>query len=283
MYRDFIYLDINRVQSIIAQLQQGLLNEVLEGRTEQTAGRVQMAVNLLTMMLPISGSGSVEHGRGSSFSESRVLHDYAFEVARNSLENEGLLVERDNLDWDEVPEGGFVLVRGAAQILDYETSRKIAENFDELDEIFNPSTSAAEKKKRKKENSWATEAGMLIDTFYQNAIRVRITNQKDSGFIGPLSREHLREDIRALIYKYGSQPKGEWTMLAEVSRIPQPDHSPDDAFNEAIAAEGSVHVSNQFDQIIDMFNGFQEFVGSVSYPDIAVSPVAVYREIANQQ
>lgn len=283
MYRDFIYLDINRVQSIIAQLQQGLLNDVMKGNTEGTTGGMQMAANLLAMLLPINVSGSVEHSRGSSLNESRVLHDYAFEVARNSLEEEGLLAERDDLDWGEVPESGFVLVRGAAQILDYETSRKIAENFDELDEIFNPSMSAAERKKRKKENSWAVEAGMLIDTFYQDAIRVRITNQKDLGFIGPLSREHLREDIRALIYKYGSQPEGEWTMLSEVSRVPQPDHSPEDAFNEAMSAEGGVHVSNQFDQIIDMFNGFQEFVGSVSYPDIAVSPVAVYREITNQQ
>ena len=71
VFRDFIYMDINRVQSIIAQLQQGLLNEVLEGKTNQTAGKMQMAANLLAMLLPVSISGSVEHSRASSLSESR--------------------------------------------------------------------------------------------------------------------------------------------------------------------------------------------------------------------
>jgi len=283
MFRDFIYMDIDRIQSIIAQLQQGLLNEVLEGKTEQTAGKMQMATNLLAMLLPVSVSGSVEHGRGSSLSESRVLHDYAFEAARRSLEDKGLLLERDDLDRDDVPESGFVLIRGAAQILDYESFRKIAENFDKIDEALNPTTSTADRKKRKKENSWATEAGPIIDTFYQNAIRVRITNQQDCGFIGPLIREHLREDISALIYKHGSQPEGEWTMLAEVSRIPLPGDSLEESLNKtmaaAMAAEEGGSVSNQFDQIIAVFNGFQEVMGSVSYPDVAVSPIAVYREI----
>ncbi len=147
MYRDFIYMDINRVQSIIAQLQQGLLNEVLEGKTKQTTGRMQMATNLLAMLLPVSVSGSAEHSRGSSLSESRVLHDYAFEVARLSLKEGGLLIERENLDREDILEEGFVLVRGVSQILDYETFRKIAENFDKLDEkTFNPTVSNTEKR-----------------------------------------------------------------------------------------------------------------------------------------
>jgi hypothetical protein len=39
-------------------------------------------------------------------------------------------------------------------------------------------------------------------------------------------------------------------------------------------------VSNMLDQVNTMFNALQEVMGSVSYPDIAVSPVAVYREIS---
>lgn len=79
MFRDFIYLDIDRVQSIIAQLQQGLLNELMEEKTEEVKGKATAAMNLLAMLLPVSVSGSVEQGRGTSISESMVLHDYAFE------------------------------------------------------------------------------------------------------------------------------------------------------------------------------------------------------------
>lgn len=119
----------------------------------------------------------------------------------------------------------------------------------------------------------------MIETFYKDAIRVRVTNEQDYSFIGPLTREHLREDLGALIYKYGSNPKGEWSMLAEVSRIPLPGDSPQLSLDEAMDAEDTNSVSVMLDQINTAFNGLQEIMGSVSYPDIAVSPVAVYREI----
>jgi hypothetical protein len=109
-------------------------------------------------------------------------------------------------------------------------------------------------------------------------MRVRITNTEDCGFIGPLAREHLREDIRNLICKHGSNPSGEWAMLAEITRIPLLGESPEEIVGETEAApEGSV--SNMFDQMLSSFNSLQEYLGSASYPDIAVSPVAVYREI----
>lgn len=282
MFRDFIYLDINRVQSIIAQLQEGLLNEVLEGKTSQTSGKMQIATNLLTMLLPVNVSGSAEHSRGSSLNESRVLHDYAFEVARLSLDEGGLLLERDDLDRDEVPEGGFVLIRGAAQILDYESLRRIAENIDRLDGFFYPNDTQAQKKKRRKENTLLRESSVLIETFFKNVMRVKVINGLGCSFVGPLNREHLREDIHGLIYKHGSVPKGKWSMLAEISRVPSPNEDPEESFGDTMEQpneEAEDSVSNQIDQVVTIFNGFQEFVGSVSYPDIAVSPIAVYREI----
>lgn len=282
MLRDFIYLDINRVQSIIAQLQEGLLNEVLEGKTNQTAGKMQMATNLLAMLLPVSVSGSVEHSRGSSLSESRVLHDYAFEAARLSLEEGGLLLEHDDLDREEVPESGFVLIRGAAQILDYETLQRIAKNFNRLDDFFNSEDSQNQKKKRHKENEQFQESGVLFETFYRHSIRVKIVNGQGCSFTGPLDREHLREEIENLIYKHGSRPKGEWAMLAEVSRIPLPDEAAEENFGDIMKQlneDTEASASDLVDQVVSMFNGFQELMGSVSYPDIAVSPVAVYREI----
>lgn len=274
MYRDFIYLDINRIQSIIAQLQQGLLNEMLEGKTEQTTGRMQMVINLLAMMLPANVSGSVEHSRGTNLSESRVLHDYAFETARRSLEDEGILLQQDDLDWDKVPDSGFVVVRGNARISDYRTLEKIAANFDKVDKAFSTG------KREPGIGKTMKEMTTMIDTFFKDAIRVKITNAQGCGFIGPLSREHLREDIRDLIFKYSSAPEGEWVMLADVSRVPSAEDSEEEAIMERLEeADGSGSVSSQMGQVMPMLNAFQELFGSVSYPDIAVSPVAVYREI----
>lgn len=274
MFRDFIYLDINRIQSIIAQLQEGLLNEVLEGKREETRGRAEMAMNLLAMLLPVSASGSVEHGRGTSISESKVLHDYAFEAARRSLEEEGLLLENDSLDRESVPETGFVLVRGSARISDYRTLEKIAANFDKVDKVFSTG------KREPGTGKIMKEMTTVIDTFYKDAIRVKITSTQGCEFIGPLSREHLREDIRDLIYKYSSAPEGEWVMLADISRLPRPEDSEEEAIMKRLEeAESGSSVSRQMGRTMPMLYAFQELFGSVSYPEVAVSPVAVYREI----
>lgn len=277
MFRDFIYLDINRVQSILAQLQQGLLNEVMEGKTEQTSGKMQMAVNLLAMLLPVSASGSVEHGRGTSFSESKVLHDYAFEAALRSLEDERLLLEDDGLDRDDVPETGFVLVRGSARISDYRTLEKISANFDKVDKIF--STKAG---KQPGMGKTMKEMTTVIDSFFKDSIRVKITNPQGCDFIGPLAREHLREDIRDLIYKYSSAPEGEWVMLGDIARVPDPEDSEEEALMERLEAVDGGSVSSQVGKAMGMLNVFQELFGSVSYPEVAVSPIAVYREVNPQ-
>jgi hypothetical protein len=269
VFRDFIYLDIDRVQSIIAQLEEGLLKEEIEGRTEHTKGRAEAVLKFL-----LGASGAVEHGRGTSFSESKVLHDYAFEAARRSLEDEGLLVEEDDLDRDDVPETGFVLVKGSARITDYRTLEKIAANFDKANKIF-----SSKMGKEPGISKTMKDMTTVIDTFFKDSIRVKITNAQGCEFVGPLAREHLREDIRDLIYKYSSAPTGEWVMLADIGRIPSPEDSEEEAVIARLEEVGGGSVSSQMSKAMGMLSGFQELFGSVSYPEVAVSPIAVYREI----
>lgn len=257
------------------------MTEVLEGTTQETRGRAELALrNLLATLLPINASGSVEHSRGASLSESRVLHDYAFEAARNILEDKELLVEADDLYRDSVPEDGFVLIRGAAQVIDFKTYQNIAENVDKIDKFLGTD----KKPEQKKQSKEMKDSKVMFDTFYRDAIRVHVTNPRGCGFIGPLIREHLRDNIQALIYKHGSMPKGEWNMLAEITRIPLPDEATEAVMMKQLMEVGGSAFnqngpSNQIDQLVAMFNVLQESIGSVSYPDIAVSPVAVYREI----
>ncbi len=291
MFRDFIYLDIDRVQSILAQLERGLLSELMEEKTEESKEGLTARVNLLAMLLPASISGTVEQGRGRSVGESKVLHDYAFEQARLALERKGLLVEDGDLDRDDVPEAGFVLVRGSARISDYRTLEKISENFDKVDKVFSaksgeqPNTGNRKKRGRQpkagKDNKEIKEMATIIDAFFKDTISVEITNARGCEFVGPLDRAHLREDIRGLIYKYSSAPPGEWVMLANIARVPEYEESEEQAIIERLGDvdtdDGTT--SRQIRQSMGLLNGFQELMGSVSYPEVAVSPIAVYREI----
>lgn len=122
---------------------------------------------------------------------------------------------------------------------------------------------------------------MLLETFFNDTIRVKIDNAQGRCFVGPLAREHLREDIRNLIYKHSSEPEGEWTMLAEVVRVPGPNDDPEQrlgALLEGGQAKGR-SIADQLDQVMDLFNALQEFLGSASHPNVIVSPMAPYREV----
>ena len=120
--------------------------------------------------------------------------------------------------------------------------------------------------------------------FLDNVVQVALVNDQGVKFVGVLNRTQLREDLRSLIFKYGSKPQGTWAMLAQVTRIPQPGPSLkepgqwDQLFDKSSFDElSSVHTA--FELMLSMVNSLQEFVGSVVYPDVAVSPIAVYREI----
>ena len=125
----------------------------------------------------------------------------------------------------------------------------------------------------------------MVDVFFKNAIRVRLTeHDEDHGFIGPLSREHLCEDMRNLILKHGSNPIEEWTMLAEISHVPSFGDSPMARIQELMETqeqleEGQKNPSELLNFLIGAFDLLQELIGSASPFDVYVSPIAIYREV----
>lgn len=283
MYRDFIYLDTDRIQSIIAQLQEGLLDQVVEGKNEEVSGGLRLTANLLSLLIPFSASTTAGYKNATDFKQNKVLHDYAFNIALDSLRDQGFLLE-DN--FDSIPETGFVLVEGSVRIFDYETISNIAKHWDKLDEALSPPRSSTSRKARKKSEQSRSIGNLeiIIDAFFKDMIRVRLTSYEGFSFMGPLSREHLREAMRNLIFKHGSNLKGEWTILAEISRSRHTE-SPIGRLQELLGAgqqpgEGQQkNPSELLNSLVNIFDSFQEFIGSTSHLDVYVSPIAIYREI----
>ncbi len=283
MYRDFIYLDTDRVQSIIAQLQQGLLDQIAEGKTKEVSGRLRLTVDLLTLLLPVGGAAEAGHKSATDLRESKVLHDYAFTVALDSLRDRGFLLEDTP---NPIPETGFILAEGSVRIFDYETLGKVMENFDELDLFFKPAQSKNEANKRRNSDRNRRIKGMtvLIDAFFENAIRVKLTSSEGYSFVGPLSREHLRENMQDLIFKHGSRPEGQWIMLAEITRGPLRRQPPETQLRHLMGEEQTAggEQARPFEllnRMIGVFDAFQELIGSAYGFDVYVSPIAIYREV----
>ena len=139
MYRDFIYLDIDRIQSIISQLQEGLLKDALRGTTLEASGTTGQMANLVSFLLP-----SISGKRQSDIKETKVLHDYAFNLALQSLENESLLLDNVSSIKREldgilpIPEVAFVLARGSAKIRDYRTLSDMGKHEPIITRLMNP-------------------------------------------------------------------------------------------------------------------------------------------------
>ncbi len=132
MYRDFTYLDTDRIQSIIAQLQEGVLTSVMTGKARELTGKAGIAAGILSSLLPISLEGTAS--RTASTQSSKILHDYAFNIALEALEDNDLLLKDDELGQDGtfVVDSAFILVHGDVSILDYNILQKMTEDEEML-------------------------------------------------------------------------------------------------------------------------------------------------------
>jgi hypothetical protein len=293
MYRDFVYMDMGRIQSIIAQLQKGVLEKVMEGKSNELQGKAGIAAGVLASFLPIEIGGSFS--RKHDIQSSKVLHDYAFNIALDSLNENGLCLEVEQWDRENIPlpDTAFILVQGSMSILDYALLKNLAENEHALNKILNsptqrPQHSGQQKHQRPKTGS-IQQMWTFVDALMGDSLQVRLRYSPDIIFAGTLSREYLRESTRDLIFKYGGRPQEGWNMLAQVCQVTEP---LDKIRNLAklmenfsgIPESGNIGTTTDLiNPIVEMLNVFQEAMASVSYPAIAVTPIALYRESESLQ
>ena len=74
--RDFIYLDVERVRSFVAQLKEGLPSERTREAEHEAGGKAAAEAGL---PLITKGSGEINYHYLRSHSETSSLHDFIFE------------------------------------------------------------------------------------------------------------------------------------------------------------------------------------------------------------
>lgn len=290
MFREFIYLDTDRVQSIIAQLQKGLLTEIMSGNQKEVSATAGVTKGVLSQVVGIEAG--VQGKYGTDIRQSKVLHDFAFNIALDSLREKDLLIENvDEFKREEfpVPEAAFILTAGQAKLYDISILTRLWERKWHFGQ--GGKNRGLERKPHKKssetDDTESSQARALFETFYGDAIIISQTNAQDVTFEGLLLRQHLREDIRSLIFKYGAKPQGTWSLLAQVGNIPEPSEA---LVNEENARGkediGEISLGNPENrleavmELIERSNEFQQQMGTVLFPKISISPIAVYRELS---
>jgi hypothetical protein len=298
--REFIYLDVERLKSILAQLNEGLPESRSEVYTESDTQNLRGEGGI---------PGIFKAGGGSQYlwqkqsSESQTLHDHIYNYVERLLRDRHAITEipgtisasdyRHDAHHRQLNYSSFILVHGRVFLNDYSFLRDIVVNFNDLMKSLTQAQAeqlaqqqglnSSQRKVLIKEST--RKAGVdenmlkfvkhLVDTFFKDRITVKMTpfdECPEFRFAGPLKRDNLRDNIHDIIFKFGTAPNHPWYMFAQVASIPR---QSEEAFT-------TVHAGNaleaQFQQVFDNMREIEKLGLSVAHPEIAVTPIAIYRE-----
>lgn len=129
---------------------------------------------------------------------------------------------------------------------------------------------------------------MFLDTFSPNRLNFRLLpldSFNDFQILANLKERYLVDsNFESIIYTYGTRPNIKLSTLGIITSCPQPtDQRVDlnDEFlmyndNELTEAQG---FDKAFRNVFTSFEAFEKFFFVPSFPKLAISPIAIYREV----
>jgi len=313
----FVYLDMERIRSISSRLDEGYVKERVEEQEEsdEIASSVYGSIKaqIFGGVGPSAETGaemSGSHARGQRFQENKALHHYYYDILEGWLEQfegewfhdidematetggESALPSRFR---DGVAEGDIIRVTGGVDLHDFKTGVDLMEGFlealEHLEE-FQTETVKEALRSNKIEEIDLEEFGFaysefesiepLFETFtevmpkeYTEMVAAEcepFNNAEEFLFWALVDRAKLERPPVELLSKYQSSTIPTCTMVARVDTITE----------ESIEAETDKEVQSEDDVEFGKFLHIADdlatqFGFKVEYPEIAVSPIAIYR------
>lgn len=298
--RDFIYLDIDRIRSIIAQLDEGILESTTRSSKQAAEASTGAEGSLLGI---VKADGRAKFLYETNRNETRTLHDHIYNLMEVALRKHDLLrvVEAESVTTEEevaglrdyLGETSFVLVSGRVEINHFTHIRELLEKLPELLKLITKSEIAKKlpsSLKPKERNAVVDKAiqealpdrtmmdgvRLVFDLFYKDRIAIKMVPFRDYPnyhLTGPLQQQYLRDDIMSIIFKYGTAPESTWSMLLQVANIPRSGGEEHQAMPTGGNAFGELASG-----IFTAMRGVEKMVQSVQYPAVSVTPIAIYRD-----
>jgi hypothetical protein len=293
-----VYLDTDKLKSIIAQIEHGLSDTTSQLKSKDSEISLEGEGSLFGFLKSVAGAKYVWQNQAT---ETKTLHDNIYNRVEDALISNDLLVtipgtlQQENITNSEftslIDDTSFILAKGRININDFTQMRLMLDNFNELARFialcnFQSTplhTSKTNKKQmlRKAQDELTVDEPMLdgfkliFDLFYKDRVVIKMlpfVDCPDFRLVGNLKPDLLRENISSITYKYGTAPVSDWTVFAQVASIPPKDRS-NNGYN--------IGGANMEVALHGMFNAFREvelLSQSVVYPEIAITPIAIYRE-----
>ncbi len=297
--REFIYMDFERLKSIISQIEEGLIISSQHSKSISQEDSASVGGSLFNFLKAEGGSAYVWQEEELN---TQYLHDNIYTKVEDALISNNVLTRipedflKESIEINEVrnklSETSFILIRGKIFINDFNRMRMILENYNEIgDFLANCSTSSLPpdtpkklkdqkisemKKSMTLDNKYVKGLIRFIDVFYKDRLIVKslpFNSLPDLRFAGNLTKLSLREDISNIIYKYGTAPTTDWTIFAQLSFIPEEKR---EAITPVINGNP---IDLAFQKIFDSIRNVELDAQSVLYPEIAITPIAIYRQI----
>lgn len=292
--RDFIYLDVERLKSIIAQAEEGLAESALAttGRSQEAIGTIEGGI-----LGFLKGSSEVSALWRKEVSETRSLHDYIYNRAEAALLGRELLARlpEDTAPYHQpqssrsaLSETTFFLATGRVVLNDFSHSRLILDNYNAIAKFLAiakgqqlpPGKDRRDVVKTVEQQiklapEFVKGFDVIFDTFYRGRIVLKLVPfENDTSFrlVGNLNPAFLRDDIDSITYKYGTSPASPWTMFGQVAAIPA------EGGGEPMSLLGGAEIEAGFQTLFDSMRQIEIAAQSVVFPEVSVTPIAVYRQ-----
>ncbi len=299
--RDFVYLDVERVKSLLAQLDRGLLTDRSDSVGSSAAMEGKAGVSIPAL---IDVGGASQYVSTDQSTETRTLHDFVYN------QTEEKLLERERIkrlpqDFSSVlllnqevratlSPVEYVLVRGQLSFNDYRYMMTLLDNINDLigitigfshqqrlDAAVGKEKSSIQQQinqeisSSKLDEKYVKNLRKIFEIFLKDRLIIKITPfPEDSNIriVGPLRIDMIRDSMDDIRYKFGSSPAAQWTVFGQIAAVPQVNDRRE-TLDLAFSDEFTRALQNMFSSVMGV-----EYFFRVNFPEIAITPIAIYRD-----
>ncbi|WP_143544454.1 MULTISPECIES: DUF6414 family protein [unclassified Rhodococcus (in: high G+C Gram-positive bacteria)] len=280
--RDFFYVDADRVRSLLAQLYEGVPEQVKQSEESHKK-----------WMVGLRGLGTVlrESDSSAAAEETRALSDLHFAMFEEAAEATGFLTDVTDIASDPkrwkrsklhrvLHEGDLVRFSAPTRIID---PRHITSTLQRQDAAFggtNPKPGGVE----------FSQVNKFVEALYGPGVVVRSfpagLEEPECNFVGTLLDDprYIEQERTSLFVRHGVDAQ-QWTVVGQIARLPVQGPSSQfalgsfqDMFSQGTQSLGRAKLEEFLSQVVGMIErtGLSE---APQHPGIVITPLAVYREI----
>lgn len=267
--RDYLYVNVDRVKSLLAQFASGSPETVT--RSEQRQKGASVNISIVNASLSLS--------RGEQYSSS--LKDLAFAIMEDAAEELGFLREISDVAsnpkrWKRgtlakvLSAGSIFRVTGPIRIID---ARTLTTQLGKWQKVMDD------------DDLEFAQALELAATMYGDSVTVRCfpagEDEPTCNFSGTLDGAEAALDRSSLLSRYGGYP-AQWTMVAQVSYVPNSGSPTRASVDMNRVIRGGQVDRVEFEKVFAvtiaelMASGMSE---APNFPAMSVIPLGIYRVV----